>query len=220
MEAVIFDMDGVIIDSEPLHFESDRRTLEEFGVDLHFEETKAYIGVPNRETYLFFKKKFNISAPLEELLEKQMVHKMHVFEEEVLSPMDGLLPLLAFLDQRRIKIGLASSSRRAFIETVLRRLHLEQHFAVVVSGEDVIRGKPDPDIFLKAAALLKCHPSECIVIEDSANGVKAGLAAQMFVYGMHNPNSGKQDLSGAHVQVGVLKEVQKHMDSILLDGYG
>lgn len=220
MKAVIFDMDGVIIDSEPLHFESDRRTLEEFGVDLHFEDTKAYIGVPNRETYLYFKKKFNISTPLDELLKKQAIHKMRVFEEELLKPMDGLLSLLSFLDKRSMKIGLASSSQRVFVQTVLRRLRLERRFTVVLSGEDVQSGKPEPDIFLKAAALLKCDPAECTVIEDSANGVKAGRAAQMFVYGIHNPNSGEQDLSGAHVQVGVLDEVQKHMEAILLDGYG
>lgn len=220
MKAVIFDMDGVIIDSEPLHFESSRMTMGEYGVKLCFEDMKEYVGVSSRETFAVLKRKFGIEDTLEALLKKQAIHEMEVFEEERLEPMRGLVSLLEYLEVRNMKTALASSSRRELIETVLKGLGMVKHFGAVVSGEDVERGKPEPDIFLKAASMLGCKSKNCIVIEDSAQGIQAGLAANMFVYGVHNPNSGYQDLSKAHMQVGSLKDVQAHLDSILLDGYG
>jgi beta-phosphoglucomutase family hydrolase len=218
LKAVIFDMDGVIIDSEPLHFESDRRTLETYGVQLDFDGMKRFIGVPDAQTYEILIQEHHIQASVEELLKKQIELKETVFRQVQLEPMEGLLELLDALETWGFKIGLASSSKKAFIEYVLDRLGIQHRFQAVVSGEETQRGKPEPDIFLEAARRLGCAPHQCAVIEDSTHGVQAGRRAGMFVYGIHNPNSGEQDLSQAHLQVHHLKTVKEHLSSISLDG--
>lgn len=217
MKAAIFDMDGVLIDSEPLHFESDRRTLAEVGVALTFEDMKRFIGVPDHETYAVLVKEHNIDASVEELLVRQVVHKEKIFQEETLEPMEGLVELLEFLRERHWPLAVASSSKRAFIEKILTRLNIRSFFSAVVGGDEIKRGKPDPEIFLAAATLLGKEAKECMVVEDSTHGVAAGRKAGMYVYGLINPNSGDQNLEQAHAIVASLKEVQIHLKTNSLD---
>ncbi|QSX07536.1 HAD family phosphatase [Alkalibacter rhizosphaerae] len=217
IKGVIFDMDGVIVDSEPLHFESDRRTMAEVGVDLIFEDMKPYIGTPDRQTYGALKQKHGLTETVEDLLEKQKKHKEAVFKEVSMKPMEGLMELMDHLKGQGFKIGLASSSKKKFIRHVLDQLQITSWFDAVVSGEDPKRGKPEPDIFLMAAAWMGCEPEACIVIEDSTHGIQAARQANMFVYGLYNPNSGEQDLSRAHMIVSSLGEILIHLKTNSLD---
>jgi len=95
----------------------------------------------------------------------------------------------------------ASSSPKFFIETVLETLRIREYFKEILSGEEVQRGKPYPDIFLETAEMLRVNPQECVVIEDSTNGIKAALAAGMKCIGFINLNSGLQDLTSASIIV-------------------
>jgi HAD superfamily hydrolase (TIGR01509 family) len=122
--------------------------------------------------------------------------------------MPGLLDLLADFHAHGIRTALASSSMRLVIRTVLDKLDLSASFSPIVSGEDVAQGKPAPDIFLRTADLLEIPPAGCLVIEDSANGVRAAQAAGMRSIGLHNPNSGAQDLSPADWIVDSLGEIR------------
>ena len=197
-------MDGVIIDSEPLHFESDRMVMREFGVELTDEELNRYVGVANPQMWAELKDKYNINLTIDELLERQHANKLKLLKEIQLDTISGIDELILDLQKKGIAIALASSSSREFIELVLEKLGITECFQVIVSGDEVEKGKPEPDIFLKAAELLKVAPENCIVLEDAEHGVNAAKKAGMKCIGFINPNSGNQDLSKADKVVSTL----------------
>ncbi len=204
IKAFIFDMDGVIIDSEPLHFQTDRMVMKDYGIDITDNELNSFVGVTNPEMWAVLIERYNIKVTVEELLVIQNQYKTQLFGKKELQPINGILELLTELKEKGIPIALASSSSRQFIELVLRSLHIYEFFDVIISGEEVTNSKPAPDIFLKAAAELKVDPFECVVLEDSSNGVKAAKAAGMKCIGYKNPNSGIQDISFADCAVSTL----------------
>ena len=124
-----------------------------------------------------------------------------------MEPIDGIRELLAELKALNIPAAIASSSPPVFIKAVLRKFDLLDHFECVVSGEEVERGKPAPDVYLKAAELLGVKPQDCMVLEDARHGVAAAKAAGMKCIGFVNPNSGNQDLSQADYVVHAVSEV-------------
>lgn len=207
IKAIIFDMDGVIIDSEPLHFMSDKMTMKDFGFKITDEELNKYVGVANPVMWSELREKYNIPASVEELMFKQMYYKKALFGDSGLRCIEGIESLLESLKDSNIKIGLASSSPREFIELILNNLGIIEYFEITVSGEEVEKSKPAPDIFLKAAELLKVHPSACVVIEDSGNGVRAAKEAGMKCIGYLNPHSGKQDLGLSDILVNSIKDI-------------
>lgn len=207
VEAVIFDMDGVIVDSEPIHFESDKMTMNHYDKVISDEELNNYVGISNPVMWSELRDKYILIASVEELLEKQLFYKKHLIGNTKLEPIEGIRQLLDEIKSCGIRIGLASSSSKEFINFILNNIGLKEYFEVIVSGEDVKRGKPSPDIFLKTAELLKVEPLNCLVIEDSGHGVKAAKLAQMKCIGFNNPNSGKQDLSLADAIVNSIVEI-------------
>ncbi|WP_041444645.1 HAD family hydrolase [Syntrophobotulus glycolicus] len=207
VKAVIFDMDGVIIDSEPIHFVSDQMTLQDYGVEITNEELSKYVGISNPVMWSELREKYGLAAAVEELLAKQMYYKKLLFGGRELQCIEGIESLLRNLKHSGLKIGLASSSPREFIEIIINNLGLAGYFEAVVSGEEVERSKPAPDVFLRAAELLKVNPSDCMVIEDSEHGVKAAKAAGMKCIGYLNTNSGQQDLRLADKMVSSLKDI-------------
>ncbi len=207
VKAVIFDMDGVIVDSEPIHFESDKMTMRHYGKYITDEELSRYVGVSNPDMWSELREKYELEASVEELLETQFAYKKQIIGDRKLEPINGIRELLDRLKGNEIRIGLASSSSREFIEFMLSNLGLAGYFEVVISGEEVQRGKPFPDIFLKAAQGLSVEPSNCMVIEDSGHGVKAAKRAGMKCVGFVSPNSGKQDLSLADEVVCSIKQI-------------
>jgi HAD superfamily hydrolase (TIGR01509 family) len=207
IKAVIFDMDGVIIDSEPIYFESDKMTMKYYEKEITDEELNNYVGVTNPAMWVEIREKYKLIAPIEELLEKQFYYKNLLFRNKKLEPIAGIIKLLDELKSCRIKIGLASSSSKDFIELILNSLGVIDYFDAIISGEEVQNSKPAPDIFKKAAEVLNVEPSSCLVIEDSMHGVKAAKLAEMKCIGFFNPNSGKQDLSLADAIVYSIEEI-------------
>jgi HAD superfamily hydrolase (TIGR01509 family) len=207
LKAVIFDMDGVIIDSEPIHFEIDKRILRMCGINADDEMLLPYVGVTNPYMWNDLKQKYELPMSVDELMKLQSDIKIQVFSKSGLEAIDGIKELLADLKHHNIISAVASSSPRFFIETVLKSTNIREFFSDILSGEEVERGKPFPDIFLKTAEMLGVSPEECIVIEDSEHGVKAALAAGMKCIGFTNPNSGSQDLSRASSIVSSISEL-------------
>lgn len=207
IQAFIFDMDGVIIDSEPLHFSADKMLLQEFGVTITDEELHAYVGTTDRLMWSELKEKYNLQLSLDELLARQKQYKRQVFTARELQPVKGINELLGDLKKKGIPTGLASSSARDFIELILQKLKIRAYFQAVVSGEEVENSKPAPDIFLQAAKLLNAAPANCVVLEDSEHGVKAAKAAGMKCIAYRNPSSGRQDLSAADKIVTTLENL-------------
>ena len=183
--AVIFDMDGVIVDSEPRHERAFREIFDELGYGqthgVHFPD---YYGRSDRALWVDFIERHRPAQPLETLIRLKEDRLLSLLErDQPLFP--GLAELVEGLS-KGTRLAVASGSSHTVIRAVLGMRDLHRHFPVVVSSQDVARGKPEPDIFLLAASRLGVEPAECVVIEDSAAGVTAARAAGMRVIAITN----------------------------------
>lgn len=180
-EAVIFDMDGVLIDSEPLWKIAMEETFRSIGCPLTKEDFQQTVGLRLDEVirYWFEHIGWQGATPLE--VEEQIIRRMVVLIRENGVPLPGVVDTLAYLRQRDIKIGLATSSYAVLINTVLSTLGITPAFDVVHSAEYETHGKPHPAVYLHVAAQLGVQPTKCLVIEDSLNGIIAAKAARMQV---------------------------------------
>ena len=197
-KAVIFDMDGVVVDSEPRHERAFLGVVREIGYgDNHGIRFADYVGRVDRELWLDFIAKHHPPQTLEELLVMKRRRAVEIIRRE--QPLfDGVLELIEKL-AARCPLALASGSERAVVEEVLGIQELRRFFSAVVSGSDVKRGKPAPDIFLRAAELLAVPPSDCWVIEDSKPGIAAALAAGMRVIAVTNSHPADELRHATHV---------------------
>lgn len=211
IEAVIFDMDGVIIDSEPIHYKVNQELFKKLEIFVPNDEYKGFIGISNSTMWALIRDKYKLKPSTEEL---KIMH-FNMIIENLKScnkkPIPGILNLLKELKQNNIPIGLASSSERECIKLVLRILDIKEYFNTFVSGEEVTNGKPAPDVFLRTAELLKVNPINCIVIEDSKNGTIAAKTAGMKCIGFQNKNSGNQDLSQADLIADSIEELNMNI---------
>ena len=206
-KAVIFDMDGVIVDSESRHERAYLDVVRELGYGdnhgLHFAD---YVGRSDELLWLDFIAKHKPLQPFEELLALKTQRVVELIRRE--QPLFKGLPELVGKLAGRYSLALASGSERAVVEEVLRLDSLGRFFAAVVSGSEIKHGKPAPDIFLRAAELLKVAPHECWVIEDSKPGVAAGLAAGMPVIAITNTHPADELAQATHV-VGTYAEIEQ-----------
>lgn len=207
IEAVIFDMDGVLIDSEPLHFEVDEMVLKLLQIDKGKHYLERFVGYTNPAMWKIIKEENQLEQSIEGLIELQMRIKLDFLEKNNFVAIDGVLELLNNIQAKKIPLAIASSSPRIFIEAVIVKIQIEKYFQIVVSGEEVPKSKPEPDVFLKAAELLDVKPERCIVIEDSKSGTLAAKSAGMKCVGFRNSNSGNQDLSFADLIVDDFNEI-------------
>ena len=194
---VIFDMDGVLLDSEPIYIAMNMKFFKELGADISLREYDGFIGVSATKMWAYVKEKAGLAPSVEELKETERELKYRTLKEAALTPTEGIVPFLDRLQQAGFTLAIASSGLKKNVHLILAKLGLGDYFDLVVTGEDVERGKPEPDIFLKVAAHYSRPPEDCVVIEDSANGVQAAKAARMACLAYFNPHSGKQDLSKA-----------------------
>jgi HAD superfamily hydrolase (TIGR01509 family) len=184
-KAVIFDMDGVIVDSEPRHERAFLQVVDQIGYgQTHGIRFADYVGLSDRKLWADFVAKHNPPQKLEELLVMKRERTVEILRQD--QPLfQGLLEVVQLLTTR-YALALASGSERAIIDEVLSFKHLQRYFPVSVSSAEVSHGKPAPDIFLRAADLLGAAPADCWVIEDSKPGIAAGLAAGMRVIAITN----------------------------------
>ncbi len=197
-KAVIFDMDGVIVDSEPRHERAFLEVMREIGyAKNHGLRFADYIGRADRELWGDFIARHKPTQTMEELLGRKRQRVVEILRRE--QPIfDGLLELIEKLATEYL-LALASGSEQAVVHEVLALKGLRRFFPVAVSSADVERGKPAPDIFLRAAKLLDVAPAACCVIEDSKPGVAAGLAAGMRVIAITNTHPAEELRAAAHV---------------------
>jgi 16S rRNA pseudouridine516 synthase len=178
--AVIFDLDGVLADSEPWWNEIDAQLLREYGVTYRGEYHRQVLGVSYWLAVEFYKKTFGISAPTEELIRRRGEIATEFFANRVdLFP--AAKAVIEELRQVKLRLAVATSSVGVSARPFLDRHQLTAFFEVIVTGDEIERGKPAPDIYLRAAEKLGMPENECLVIEDALSGIAAGKAARMRV---------------------------------------
>lgn len=181
ISAVVFDMDGVLVDTEPLHFATTNAVLERHGVQLAFDDYTPYIGMGEREFFEALRERFGFDDDPARLVRERVAVSLERMAREPLPPREGALEAVLAFSGHGLRLGLASSATRAQIELVVTRLGLQRTLAVRVGAEDVEHAKPAPDLFLEAARRLEVPAAECVVVEDAVLGVRAARAAGMRV---------------------------------------
>jgi HAD superfamily hydrolase (TIGR01509 family) len=198
LQAIIFDMDGVIVDSESRHERAFLEVVREIGygdkLDLRFAD---YIGRSDQALWRDFVAGHKPAQTMAELLAMKRRRVVDIIRRE--QPLFDGLPELVEKLAARYALGLASGSEREVVEEVLAINRLGRFFSAVVTDTDVQHGKPAPDIFLRAAELLNVAPRGCCVIEDSRHGVAAGLAAGMQVIAITNTYPAEKLRHATHV---------------------
>jgi len=195
-KTILFDMDGVIINSEPQHYRGWCRIYERYGIRIEYEKYQSVIGctLPTLAEMVKREYGFTDKAPGELLAEYYEVMK-EILSEEGNAPAEGLIPTLTELRRRGYRMVIASSAPPENILAAVKDTGIGDFIETYVSGEKVPHPKPAPDTFLEAAKAVSVSPEDCVVVEDSRNGVTAAKAAGMYCIGLQNPDSGRQDLS-------------------------
>jgi len=193
----IFDMDGVLVDSEPFHVEIEKQQFLLNRLPISEEEHHGYMGVASDVMWKEIAKRHSLNISVEEITEQNRIESIRFFTElKEIPVMPGLPELLERLKQKNYPMAVASSSFPEIIELILHRTGLRNYFQVVVSSQEAGKSKPEPDVFLLAAEKLGIDPKNCLVIEDSKNGIKAAKAAGMRCVAYQspavNPQSQKQ----------------------------
>lgn len=196
IKTVIFDMDGVIVDTEPVHKYAYFKHFDELGIEVSEAMYASFTGNSTRNVFQRIKDTFHLEHEVEDLI----LRKRHLFNEAFdtkpdLELIEGVHDLIKNLHENGMQLILASSASKSTIQRVFNRFDLHQYFTHTVSGEDFPKSKPHPAIFLHAASLSVAPKEHCIVIEDSTNGVQASKSAEIFCIGYHSENSKHQDLS-------------------------
>lgn len=197
---IIFDMDGVLINTEPLHYEIWRQVFAEHGLIIDFEHYKGCIGSTNNTLFNLMEEGYGVHFHDDpSVLARFKEIKNSYIRENGIPPIEGVAKVIAELKRQGYKLAVASSSPQEYIEICTEKAGIKQYFDILFSAERVARPKPFPDVFLNVAEQMGAKPEECIVVEDSYNGSRAAKAAGMICLGFANPDSGNQDLSAADV---------------------
>jgi len=212
IDAVIFDMDGVLVDSEPLHTRALTLVLGEYGLAWDERESRDFIGVTDVETFAALKARHGLPGDPRAMASRWAECAGRLVRRHP-RPLAGVPAVPLALRERGYRLALASSSRPPLIAATLEAIGVETLFEVVVSAAAVGRGKPAPDVFLEAARRLGVPPARCLVIEDSHNGVTAARAAGMRCVAIPCETTRHQDFGHATARLARLTDL---LDSPLL----
>lgn len=207
-QAVIFDMDGVLVDSEPFHVKNEKLMFRKLGLDISDEEHSRYMGTATDVMWEQIIRERNLPLDVAETTAQTIQQEIPYFQSlDKIEPMPGLVELLEKLWEYRVPMAVASSSDSLIINIILEKSGLRKYFLYTVSSGEIGKSKPEPDVFLHAAKLLGVEPENCIVFEDSKNGIKAAKAAGMYCVAYSGGNSGHQDQSQADHRIAEYHEI-------------
>jgi HAD superfamily hydrolase (TIGR01509 family) len=216
IQAILFDLDGLMFDSEPHSLASWEAVLAERGVTLDQSTIGSILGLLIDATARILIERYNLPDTVQSLSEAKTEYQIAHLDGNV-PPLPGLIELLDEIDRRGLKRAVASSGIRRYVEAVLRANDLRDRFSVVVTGDDVARGKPEPDIFLAAARALNVEPANCLVLEDAPAGVQAAKGAGMLCIAVPNSSVAQLDLSQADHIMASLNEVRDMLPQLITD---
>ena len=209
LQAFIFDMDGVIIDSEPIHSRVKMETFRHFGIDFDESRLSSYMGGTSG---LIFKDVVAESGRTditpEMLTAYKHKHYLEVLQSGGIDPVEGTRELIRALHEAGVPLGLATTSHPPVMNAILDNFEIRKYFTFVISGGELPESKPNPAIYLISAERLGAKPENCCVLEDTTNGILAAKRAGMYCIAFHNPHSGEQDLSLADRVVEKMAEIE------------
>lgn len=183
VKGIIFDMDGVIFDTESIYYQVTKKVADELSVPYNKKDYLAFIGVSDKEVHQAYHRLYH---QLDTKIIDQWIKRTHeeileIFATGQVALKKGVYSLLKLLEERNIPSVIASSNNRKTIELLVERAQIGQYFSAIISAEDVSRAKPDPEIFLQAVMHLQTPLDQTLIIEDSYNGIKAANAASIPV---------------------------------------
>ena len=197
-EAVIFDMDGVLIDSEPIHIEIERKLFDKLGIAVSADIHRTYLGTAGDYMYNDIKTRFGLSQPIEELLEFDENFRVDYFKSlGKMNLNEGVLEFLNLIKSSGIRLAVATSSSPEMAKTLLERCGIISFFDAVVTTSEAGKSKPGPEVYLLAAQKIDVKPSGCLVFEDSPNGLLAAKNAGMHCVAIETSSVNVLELSKA-----------------------
>lgn len=207
IRAVIFDMDGVLIDSEPLHFSAIEAVLQKYGIAIDDDYLDKFVGDTNERAWTKMKEQFALPESIDFYIEQQIESTVDCLWRDDYKPIEGVIELLELLKEKGYAVGVASSSPPVVIKNILKKIGIETYIQKWVSGNEVPESKPAPFIYQRAAEVLGFEAEECVAVEDSFYGVTAAKAAGLKCIGYKSAGAIDQDLSAADVIVNKMEQV-------------
>ncbi len=209
LKAVLFDMDGVIVDTEPLHYKAYHLMFDDVNINVDKTLYASFTGQSTINICRRLVDHFKLNNSPEELVQLKRKHFKYLFEhDKELSLIEGVLTCIKDYHENGLKLVVASSASMPTIDRIFERFDLNQYFSGKFSGADLEQSKPHPEIFIKAAAHTGFSKSECIVIEDSTNGIKAAHSAEIFCIGFKSPHSSGQNYDLADLVISSFEQIR------------
>ena len=212
LKAVLFDMDGVIVDTEPLHKKAYHLMFADVKIEVSASLYESFTGEATLGICKKLVRAFNLSESPQHLVDLKRKHFQYLFENDSgLSLLDGVLDLIKEYHSQGLTLVLASSASMPNIDRIFKRFKLDSYFVGKLSGADLKASKPHPEIFIKAAEASGHSKEHCMVIEDSTNGIAAAKAAGIYCVGYNSIHSKNQDYSRADLVIQDFSEISYHL---------